>query len=553
MAAVSPSTYNDVLALRRRGGFARLTEHTLVEVAGVDAAKYLQARLSNDVNKLNDGQGQMTSLLDRKAHLIAYFSLHRVDGEHFYLLLDTEQLKTVMHELEMYHFQEKLTYRALDWPLWTVQGGAVSLLPEAPEGLLPLRLSLTGDDGIVYAGTTNGAEAAFAVIEQAARALDMVPLDDEALNIARVEGGLPRWKVDFGPEELLPETGLENTAASYSKGCFQGQEVLARIRTYGAPKRGLVGLLFEKGSKFSFALNESIVLNGAEIGNMKSNVVSPTLERTIALAYVQREYRVPDTRLNVRIGAEDYDVVVTALPFYDPSVRRAEARKIYDAALHEFTVGSEAKAVEQLREAITLDPMLGDAYEALGVALSKADQLDEAIAVMKQLERLDSDSIMAHANLSVFYMQKGDKEAAEEEKAKAMSIRMSQMAREYSQQQAKEEEIRKRKADAEKRMAMFSQVLQIDADDFLANAGMGSCYVDIEQYEQALPYLQKALQVRPTHTVAYVSLAQAYEQLGQFDRAMEVYKQGIAIAAQRGDITPMKEMQAELDRLSSFR
>jgi folate-binding protein YgfZ len=549
VAAVSPSTYNQVLALRRRGGFTRLEHHTLVEVAGVDAAKYLQARLSNDVTKLSDGQGQMTSLLNRKAHLIAYFSLHRVSSEQLLLLMETEQLDTVMHELETYHFQEKLSYRPLDWRLWTVQGGAAALVNVPKEGFVVMPQSLTGDIGFVFACTAGGADP-FADLDQQARALDMVPLDKEALNIARVEGGLPLWKVDFGPEEVLPETGLENIAASYSKGCFQGQEVLARVRTYGAPKRGLVGLLFPAGSKLSFQLNTPISMNGADIGIIKSNVISPTLERTIAMAYVQREFRVPDTELKVTIQGTEHKAVVIALPFYNPELRQRQARRVYEAALKEFTTGSETDSIHQLREAIKLDPFLADAYEALGVALSRQEELDEAISVMKQLERLEPESIMANANLSVFYMQKGDKETAEEYKAKAMSIRMSQMAREYSQQQAQDEETRKRKADAEQRMAMFKQVLAIDPDDFLANAGMGSAYSDLEKYAEALPFLEKALKVRPTHTVAYNSLANAYEQLGQKDRAIEVYKQGIAIAAQRGDMTPMKAMQAELDRLA---
>jgi folate-binding protein YgfZ len=537
-----------VLALRQLGGFARLSDFGLVEVSGRDAAKYLQARLSNDVLKLQDGQMQMTSLLDRKAYIIAYLSLHRLAEDRFLMLMEREQLPTVMQQIEMYHFQEKLSYQVLDWTLWTVQGGTASLVT-APEGATQLERSFSGDIGFVFALPPEHPDDALKSLEGQAQALNMVALSPEALDVARVEGGLPRWKVDFGPEEVLPETGLENIAASYAKGCFQGQEVLARIRTYGAPKRGLVGLTFAEGKQFGWANDTVISHEGKEIGTLKSNVFSPTLGRTIALAYVQREYRVPDTSLQVTIDGAAYEAKVVALPFYHPELRHAEARKRYERALNEFTTGSEQKAIEELREAIKLDPMLADAYEALGVALSRQEQIDEAIAVMKQLDRLDPESIMAHANLSVFYMQKGDKEAAEEEKAKAMSIRMTQMAREFGQQKAKEEEDRKRKAEAEQRMGMFRQVLEIDPDDFLANAGMGSAYVDMEKFEDALPYLQKALAVRPTHTVAYVTLAQAYEQLGRIDDAVQVYTTGVAVAAQRGDLTPMKEMQSQLERL----
>lgn len=202
-----------------------------------------------------------------------------------------------------------------------------------------------------------------------------------------------------------------------------------------------------------------------------------------------------------------------------------------------------------MREAIELNPTFADAYEALGVILSRHEQYDEAIALMQKLEALDPESIMAHANLSVFYMQQGNKELAEEEKAKAMSIRMAQVAREFAEKQQNEKDKQQQRQEAEHRMGMFKQVLEIDPDDLLANHGMGSAFVELEDYESALPFLRKALEIKPSHTVAYVALGKALEALGDKDAALKTYEDGIAVASKRGDMTPMKEMQERVAAL----
>ena len=566
------SINQQVLALRSSGGYSVLEGYSVVVVEGPDAKQFLQTRLSNDVSLVSLGCGQMTTLLDRKAHVIAYFSLHRLQEQTYWLVMESEQATAVLAELETYHFREKVQFKLLeDLRLFTVQGPKCSALLRKldissmdslaedlsiasisidAQNVTVVRRSFTGEVGLLF---TVGpvSKRVESVISQEAAALGMVPLTLEAMEVGRIEAGLLKFGVDFGIDELLPETGLENTAASYSKGCFQGQEVLARIRTYGVTKRGVIGLMFQAGFKESFSLASVCAVNGIDIGVLKSNCYSPTLERTIAIAFVNREYRLPGEQLTLQINGVTHEATAVLLPFVSSLQKRERARSLYDAGLKEFAEGSEQKASEQLREAIELDPHFADAYEALGVILSRSDEFDEAIRLMKELERLDPESIMAHSNLSVFYMQKGDKEAAEEEKAKAMSIRMSQLAKEMVSEKEAAEERQKKKDEAAERMDMFRQVLAIDADDFLANAGMGSAYVDLESFSEAVPYLTRALAARPNHTVAYVSLGQCYEHLGQNREAIDAYKKGLSVASQKGEITPMKELQSRLQRLGA--
>jgi tetratricopeptide (TPR) repeat protein len=148
-------------------------------------------------------------------------------------------------------------------------------------------------------------------------------------------------------------------------------------------------------------------------------------------------------------------------------------------------------------------------------------------------------------------MHQGDKERAEEEKAISMSLRMSQLAKEHAIKKQEEEDKQKLAAEAEKRLEMFRQVLALDPHDFLANNGVGTVYVEIGRYEESIQYLQKAIAAKPTHTVAYLALGKAFEQLNRLDEAMNVYKKGIDLAAKRGDITPMKEMQVLLANVES--
>lgn len=327
------------------------------------------------------------------------------------------------------------------------------------------------------------------------------------------------------------------------------------MRSQGAPTRGLMGLVFAEGQHLSFDLETKVFLGHDEIATVKSNCFSPTLDATVAIASVKRDFRVPYKTLAVKISDTDYCVQIVPLPFVKPEAAQVKARRLYEQALQEFAKEKEddpdSKSITLLREAIAIAPDLQDAYEALGVILSKRERLDEAIDLMEKLAAINPDSVMAHTNLSVFYVDKGWIEKAEEEKAISMSIRMKNAA----QQAVADEELKQQKEQARKeaaeRMEMFKQVLEIDEEDLLANYGFGSCCVALDQFEQALPFLKKAISIKPSYTVAYLSLGQAYVGLGNKELAAQTYEQGIEVASKRGDLSPMNDMQAKLETLRS--
>src|SRR5262249_818951 len=148
-----------------------------------------------------------------------------------------------------------------------------------------------------------------------------------------------------------------------------------------------------------------------------------------------------------------------------------------------------------------------------------------------------------------FYLEQGNKEAAEEEKAVAMSIRMQKLAREVDLQKQEEKSQQQSREEALERMGMFAQVLEIDSEDLLANFGMGSIHVELKEFDRAIPYLLKAISLKPMHTVAYLALGAAYQGIDDPEQAKDIYKKGIEVASKRGDMTPLKEMQLRLSQI----
>lgn len=130
---------------------------------------------------------------------------------------------------------------------------------------------------------------------------------DELLEAIRVESGFPKWGHEI-TEELLPiECGLGDIVISYNKGCYIGQEIIQRVKTYSEPAKCLVGIFPEREVK-----QEGKLMSEGEAGWITSSVFSHSLEKYIALAIVKKEYAKRGTKLRLEDGKE---AQVSNLPF----------------------------------------------------------------------------------------------------------------------------------------------------------------------------------------------------------------------------------------------
>jgi uncharacterized protein HemY len=117
-------------------------------------------------------------------------------------------------------------------------------------------------------------------------------------------------------------------------------------------------------------------------------------------------------------------------------------------------------------------------------------------------------------------------------------------AAQFNNEKSQEDE--KEKAELLRRKEMFEQVLNIDDQDFFANAGFGECLVAEKEFAKAIPYLKKAIEIKPIHLQAYLDLAKAYKATGDDSKAKDILLEGLAIATKRGDTTMQKKFQEEL-------
>jgi folate-binding protein YgfZ len=140
------------------------------------------------------------------------------------------------------------------------------------------------------------------------------PVGQEALEIARIEAGLPRYGIDFSVETLPNEAGIQDEVISYTKGCFPGQEVIARIKTYGHVNKQLSGLILE--GEILPKQGADVFQDQKSVGKITSTIQSPQLDKVIAMAYLRREALKPGTALTVTVDSRQTQAISTALPFY---------------------------------------------------------------------------------------------------------------------------------------------------------------------------------------------------------------------------------------------
>ena len=177
--------------------------------------------------------------------------------------------------------------------------------------------TLTSEPGVLCLVPVEHAQTIWQALQHDGQSWGVTLVGQEALNIARIEAGLPWWGVDLDESVLLPETGLEKILTSDTKGCYIGQEIVARVDTYGSVNKKLVGLLVEGDT--TPATNDAVMREQESVGRITSACFSLALKRPIALGYVKRGSYEPGTRVEILHGETHLTATVTTRPFVPPS------------------------------------------------------------------------------------------------------------------------------------------------------------------------------------------------------------------------------------------
>lgn len=290
-----PNGYND---LTERAVQFDLSARGRLCLVGADRARFLHGQVTNNIADLKAGQGTYAALANNKGKMTADLNVYLLLDE---ILLDFEPglADAVRARLEKFIIADDVQIvDASSYRLISVQGPQAGAVCENLGYPAPRRFEILERDGMYFAGTPRlGAPGVDVFVPEGVETkIDLPRASAEAFETVRVEQGIPRFGVDMDENTLVPEA-IEN-AISYNKGCYIGQEVIARIRTYGQVAKALRGLLLEAGSSVP-ARGDKIVKDGKEVGWITSAVYSPKLQRPIALGYVRKECHQIGSRLTV--------------------------------------------------------------------------------------------------------------------------------------------------------------------------------------------------------------------------------------------------------------
>ena len=176
--------------------------------------------------------------------------------------------------------------------------------------LLVVRNEITGEIGYDLLLPVEGLPLLFTTLIAAGAQ----PVGQAALNTLRVEAGIPQYGVDMDESHFPMEAGLAERAISETKGCYLGQETIARGMAQGRMNRYLMGLEI-RGEDIP-QKGQAIQKEGRSIGSITSAIRSPALEKVIALGYIHRNFAKPGTEISVAVGTGSQPATVVPLPFY---------------------------------------------------------------------------------------------------------------------------------------------------------------------------------------------------------------------------------------------
>ncbi|MFN2513603.1 MAG: aminomethyltransferase family protein, partial [Pyrinomonadaceae bacterium] len=323
-----PASYGDELfeyaAIRERGaGVIDLSARGRFQVSGSEAVQFLNGLITNDMKTLAENRWMPAAFPNVQGRLIASVRVVRnlddVTGKkpipHF--LIDTEPTtrEAVLKTIERFtlagdfHVVDLTTKTALlslqgkraAASIGSVMGESALAIPAngaaqiswQQETLTVLRATHTAEDGFDIVVSADQASPLWEAFVNAGA----VPVGHEALDRLRIEAGVPRYGIDMDETNVVTETGLDE-AVSYTKGCYVGQEIIARIKYRGHVAKKLVGLFFDRPMKIDKDAKIKSP-DDKEIGRITSNTLSPHLGCTIALGYVKYDYVAPGTEVRV--------------------------------------------------------------------------------------------------------------------------------------------------------------------------------------------------------------------------------------------------------------
>lgn len=310
-----PSEYESV---RKNIGIIDLSSRGKVRLSGKHHLKFLQGMLSNDVMKLEEGKGIYATILTVKGRMISDMRVYK-DKDSIFLDLEPGLNEKVSELLTKF----RLSYKA-DIEDLTESLGLVSIQGPNSKKLLEklldeevfemkehdfikkdfkgseltiMYVNRTGEEGYDLYIENQELQHLWEELMERGEELNIKPVGYDTLNTLRIEAGIPSYNVDMDENNIPIEAGLWS-ALDFEKGCYVGQEVVARIKWRGHVNWHLVGFKCD-GDKVPDLGDE--VFNGEKkVGRITSSTFSPELNQPVCLGYIRRELKDPGAKVSIK-------------------------------------------------------------------------------------------------------------------------------------------------------------------------------------------------------------------------------------------------------------
>jgi folate-binding protein YgfZ len=325
----SPLNFSDPVeeywAIKKAAGIADISTTGRLTITGKDRVTFLNGLLTNDIAKVTEDGGQHSTLLNPKARIIADLYLYKQPDSIF---VDTgnSPASQIREDLERFIITEDVQVRNVSTGLvqLTIQGPRSSqiindTLSLEVEDLKPLHHKSLGPSTIIRRDRTGLGGYDIVLPNEEAEAVwqgfllksgdsGLRPVGSKAMEMLRIEAGYPKYGVDIGQDTIVLEAGFKD-AISFTKGCYLGQEVVARATHIGRVNKQLVGLVIT--ATVAPPAGSKLMRNGTESGFITSTVFSPGLGKVAGLGYANRDNAKEGTALTIDGPNGQLPVIVT--------------------------------------------------------------------------------------------------------------------------------------------------------------------------------------------------------------------------------------------------
>jgi len=259
-----------------------MTPRALWRLSGPDAERYLNGQVTNDVTKLAEGHAMPAAVCTAKGRMEGDVAIAKHDGA-FYIDADISLRESLGARLDKFLIADDALLEDISEE-WSLVHYFCDVPPVDLAGGFAVSHARFGLPGCDF-WKPGAVEIKHEKIAQA-----------DVIETLRLENGIPKWGAELTANTLPPEAGPHMLAGiSYTKGCYVGQETIARLKSVGHVNKTLV-FLRSATEQFPPA-GAKLLLDGREVGTVTSSGFSPRLKKGIALAYVQRQHAADGTSL----------------------------------------------------------------------------------------------------------------------------------------------------------------------------------------------------------------------------------------------------------------